>query len=139
MTDEQPRSTAATNLLALIKHEDPRDKPSVNAWAKRYGIVQSTINRILRGQDLTTAQLEKIVEALNRTGNWDLKAWQLLVPGFEPNNPPVLLEASAAERRLYASFKTSVREAAAVYQDGGHQGPTWHPPELVPKRRAGDK
>lgn len=50
---------------------------SVNAWAKKHGFVQTTINRIVTGQnDVTVTMLVKIARAAK------IEPWQLLEPDF---------------------------------------------------------
>jgi transcriptional regulator with XRE-family HTH domain len=130
MDEPTPKTIVARNLYALLQHE----RMSVNAWAKKYGLVQTTINRILREtQSPTMRNLETITEALNARG-WDLSPWQLMVPGFLPDNPPVLLDASAAETKLYGRIKESLREIA---QEPG--GDRWVGPGPRPRRRYNDR
>lgn len=66
---------------------------SVNAWAKKYKQVQSTINRIVTGkQDPTTSMLEKIAQALTSNGR-PTQAWQFLDPNFGAGLHTVTTEA----------------------------------------------
>lgn len=133
--DKEALPAVARNIRALIE----REGLSVNAWSQKYKLTQSTINRIVIGKmDPSVGTLNSIAAALADKGQ-HYEGWHFMVDGFDPGNPPVLLEPSAAERRLYASFKTSVREAAAVYRDEGRPEERWHTPQVMPKRRAGDQ
>lgn len=56
--------------------------------------------------------LEQIAEAFH------LHAWQLLVPGFDPKNPPVLQPVTARERKFYDRIMQTARELAAEEEKG---------------------
>lgn len=120
--DELP--LVARNLAKLIGDE------SVNSWAKRHGLTQTTINRIKTGKmDPTVSQLERIATAVNEQGGHHLSAWSLMVEGFDPKNPPVVLRAGSPELRLYEIFE------AAKAREGGDQ---WMGSPSIPRRRATD-
>lgn len=118
----------ARNLAKLIGDE------SVNAWAKRHGLTQTTINRIKTGKmDPTVSQLERIAHAVNDQGGHHLSAWSLLVEDFDPKNPPVILRAGSPELRLYEIFESAKR------QEGEPAGDVWLGSlPAAPKRRSGD-
>lgn len=126
MDDEDEKPTVARNLKALIGEE------TVNSWARRHGLVQSTINRIVIGKmDPTVGLLNRIAEAVNERGG-RLEGWQLMIEGYDPRNAPILLVASAAERHLY--------ERKLIHSDGQQQkGDSWLGKEVTPRRRASDK
>jgi hypothetical protein len=107
-TDEKvPLSTFAANLKAVI------GKRSVNSWAKAHELTQTTINRIVNGKlDPTSRQIELIAE---RAG---LFPYQLMVPNIDPQNPPVLREASDMERQLYQKLKQTIEELAELREGG---------------------
>ena len=108
-SDEVVLSVFATNLLAAIRHS----KLSVNAWAKKHKLTQTTVNRIVRGKmDPTTAQVEVIAQSVG------LFAWQMLVPGLDPQNPPVLREANKHERELYVRLKQTIEELEELREAG---------------------
>lgn len=137
---------AQQNLRRLVRSE----KLSVNAWSIRYGLVQSTINRIVTGKlDPSTATLQEISEALARKGVL-LEAWQFLAPGFgrglhflrvnasggaeaipvpAPVTEPEKREDSTAVRNLPAREDTGMRP----------QSPTTWTRTNHPARRASDK
>lgn len=87
----------ADNLARLIGDR------SVNSWAKAHQLDQPTVRRILIGEMSPTEQtITKIANAIG------MAAWQLLVPGLDPKSPPVLKEASQAERELYEKIRADL-------------------------------
>lgn len=125
-TDEK-LPVVARNLSALIGEE------SVNSWAKRHKLTQTTVNRIKTGKmDPTVSQLEKIAAAVNEQSGYHLSAWSLMVEGFDPKHPPVLLRAGSPELRLYEIFE------AAKRQEGATTGDQWLGSPSTPRRRSGD-
>jgi hypothetical protein len=86
---ERYRSIFAVNLKALID----RSELSVNAWSKAHKLTQSTINRIVTGEQQPTAkQVEEIAAAAG------LDAWRLWMPGYSdaavavsPDERPLVL------------------------------------------------
>jgi transcriptional regulator with XRE-family HTH domain len=96
------RTTLAKNLKALMDHLEIKQ----SALGKRAGIAQSTVGRIL--QEKHAPDIDTI-EALGRALGVSL--WQLLVPGLDPANPPLLQNASPEERELYERLK----QAAVVF------------------------
>lgn len=79
------------------------------ALAKKSGIAQATIGRILRGE--TSATIETLSDLAKAYG---LQGWQLMVAGMDPNNPPVLQAVSKEERQLYERLKAAVEEVAKL-------------------------
>lgn len=127
MSEDEDLPLVARNLKALIGEE------SVNAWSNRHGLTQTTINRIRKGKmDPTVSQLEKIAAAVNEQGGHHLSAWSLLVEGFDPKNPPVVLRAGSPELRLYEIFESSKRQEV-----GAPAGDQWLGSPSTPRRRAG--
>lgn len=43
---------------------------------------------------------------------FNVSAWQLLVPGFNPSNPPALQPVTDRERALYDRIMTAARQFA---------------------------
>lgn len=131
MAENDPLPLVARNLKALIGDE------SVNAWSKRHGLTQTTINRIATGKmDPTVGQLERIAAAVNEQGGHHLSAWSLMVEGFDPKNPPVVLRAGSPELRLYEIFEAAKRQGPDV--TAGDQWLGSLPTTTTPKRRSGD-
>ena len=80
-------------------------KTPVLAWAGARKLEQPTIRRILIGETSPTEQmLAKIAGAMG------LEPWQLMVPGLNVRNPPVLREACEAERHLYERINKAIEE-----------------------------
>jgi transcriptional regulator with XRE-family HTH domain len=72
--------------------------------AKRSGLDQTTVGRMKRGSH--SPQL-KHVEAV--AAAFGLQAWQLLVPGLDPKNPPVC-ELTTIEKELYDKLRGLVKQ-----------------------------
>lgn len=78
-----------------------------SAAARRTGVPQPTIGRIMRGDVLPSLSvLEQIAKGFG------LETWQLMVPGMEPKSPPVLSRASKEERDLYARLQDDLKKLA---------------------------
>lgn len=95
---KSPRTVLAQNLKALMRHGDLTQ----SALGKKAGVAVSTIGRILvekHAPDIDT--LHAIGYALNMT------PWQLLVPGLDPTNPPILQNATPEERELYSRLRAA--------------------------------
>lgn len=84
MTDEEANDTPFhQNLRALIGDR------SVNAWAKDHKLEQTTINRIVNGADPKLSMVERVATAVG------VAPWQLLVPGLNVKQLPVLQQPDA--------------------------------------------
>lgn len=81
-----------TNLHALIAHLWP-DASQAQAAAKM-GIQRRTLGRYLNGESVPT--LDMAEELLRKCGG--LEPWQLLVPHFDPRNPPSIATATEQPR-----------------------------------------
>lgn len=84
-----PNTVFGRNLLKVIELEAKRLREpfSVNAWAKRHGFVQTTIDRILKAQDPSTKMLAAIAAKAG------LQPWHMLIEDLDPQNPPVMYGA----------------------------------------------
>lgn len=89
----EPRTVFQANLHRLIRPNG--SAISVNAWAKGRELDQTTINRLVNGQDPKLSMIEKIAAVC------DLAPWQLLVPDMVPSNPPMLRGATPTEQSFY--------------------------------------
>lgn len=126
---DKPLPLVARNLSALIGDE------SVNSWAKRHKLTQTTINRIKTGKmDPTVSLLEKIADSVNEQSGYHLSAWSLMVEGFDPKNPPVVLRAGSPELKLYEIFEAT-KKRQEFAPAGGDQ---WIGSPSRPRRRVGD-
>lgn len=47
-------------------------------------------------------------------GTFHVEPWQLLVPGMDPSNPPVLRQANAAERELYERLLQAAKDLSKL-------------------------
>lgn len=97
----------AANLAAL------RDADAVltsqGKIGDRAGINQRTVGRIINMEhEPTVGQLTKLARAFR------LQPWQLLVPGLQPTNPPMLASESEALRELLSNIG-STKEALEGY------------------------
>lgn len=91
------RHVLARNLKALMKaHKELSTLPKITAQC---GVSNGTLDRMRRAA--AGARIDQ-VELVARA--FGLEAWQMMVPGLEPKNPPVLAAASDAERALYAKI-----------------------------------
>ena len=112
----RPRSVLANNLGALMRHgSGPRTQLEL---ARRSGIAQATIGRILTQQ--SAASIETVAAIALCYG---IEAWQLLVAGMDPNNPPVLQPVSQAEKALYQRLKEAAVAIAALIPHEGTNKP----------------
>lgn len=102
--DESTANALSENLKALMAH-DPEltTEPKV---AKAAGVDQKTVWRMIKKSNSST--LDKIAKV---AAAFDLQAWQLLVPGLEPENPPVVVT------RLESDFFARLRKDPAVRVD----------------------
>ncbi len=83
-------------------------------FAKHCDIGLATVQRIqAQKTSVGLAVLDKIAD------KHGLAAWQLLVPGMDPNNPPALKPVSATERILYEKIASAAAAIAASEPDAG--------------------
>jgi hypothetical protein len=105
------RQVLTDNLKALMKlRAGPTSQTGIK---KRSGPAQATVGRILNkagGENSRIETVERIAKA------YGLEAWQLLVPGMNPSNPPVLLAASKEEKALYERLRATAEEIAKLKQ-----------------------
>jgi transcriptional regulator with XRE-family HTH domain len=103
-----PQEVLGKNLAALMRRSPALSSPK--KLAARIGSSKSTIERIRAGAvacQLDTLQL--IAKA------FELQPWQLLVPGLDPSNPPLLRHEDERLKALYASLKLA-SERIAEYE-----------------------
>lgn len=95
------------NVQALmLKHYG---EENLSRLSRDCGIGLGTTTRIKQQQTSVGLEIvDKIAE------HFSLHPWQLLVPGFDPSNPPTLMPVSAAERQLYDRLSAVVREMKDV-------------------------
>jgi transcriptional regulator with XRE-family HTH domain len=74
-------------------------------FARYCGIQQPVYQRMESGD------LMPHIESLNKVANkCGMQVWQLLVPNFDPANPPVLRQPSDVEREFYKRIKEAMRD-----------------------------
>jgi hypothetical protein len=93
------------SVLALMVKNYGRE--NLNRLAREAKIGPGTATR-LKAQE-TSVGLDTIDKL---AGHFNVEAWQLLVPGFEPDNMPVLQPVSPSERRLYERIMAAAKEIA---------------------------
>lgn len=105
---EPELNTVQRNIRALID----REELTVNGWALKHELVQSTINRIVTGKlDPSSSVIERIAGRVGMAG------WQLMVPGMNAANPPALRGMTTAESDLYARLQKNIEELALLRGD----------------------
>lgn len=99
-------NTAQRNLKAIIDNSGLK----VNAWAVKYKLDQSTISRIVRGeQDMTSVKMQDIARKAH------FPAWHLLIEDFSVTAPPVLVGPETdAEQKLYAKLQRDIQALAEL-------------------------
>lgn len=105
-----PRAVLRRNLKALMDKAAKDGNAELSKQirlGKKAGVGQATIGRILspQGEDSGVETVAKLAKAFG------LEGWQLMVPGMDPSNPPVLQPVSKEEQALYSRL----REAALDY------------------------
>jgi transcriptional regulator with XRE-family HTH domain len=99
----KPRAILSKNLKGLMATKAGPN--SQLGLARKSGVAQATIGRIIRQETAATIEtLEDLAKA------YGLQAWQLMVAGMDPNNPPVLQAVSKEERALYERLKSAVQD-----------------------------
>jgi transcriptional regulator with XRE-family HTH domain len=95
----------ADNLQRVIAARQLTNKQ----FADLVGIGNGTIDRIRKNQvSATVTSIEQIANFL------ECEAWQLLVPNFNPSNPPVLTSQSETERELYQRIAALAKQLNGI-------------------------
>lgn len=105
-----PRAVLSRNLKALMG--SGRGPKSQNALRAKAGVAQATIGRILsaRGENARIETVDRLAKA------YGLEGWQLMIPGMDPRNPPVLQPVSKEERALYERLKAVAKDLSKLDQ-----------------------
>lgn len=94
-------------LMAANRHAK-----SQNQLAKQSKVPQSTIGRILRfEQEPTLEMMERLIRP------FDVLPWQMLVPDFDPADPPVTKQVDLQQRLLLQRFQHVAEEVAQYKMD----------------------
>ena len=100
---QSPERILALNLAQLMAHSaDLKSEAKIAAAAKISKISQRTVNRARNGAQVRLESLAGLAEAFG------LAPWQLLVPGLDPANPPILA-MSTEEKALYKRLQEAAR------------------------------
>lgn len=97
------KSVLWANVQALMVHKYGTE--NLTRLAAEAKIGPGTVTRIKKAD--TSVGLD-VLEKLSKT--FGVEPWQLLVPGMEPENPPVLQPVTKAERDLYAKILSAARD-----------------------------
>ena len=76
------------------------------ALHQKCGVAQATIGRIV-SNDGENAKLETIAAIAKA---YDLQAWQLLIAGMDPKNPPVLAPVTKEQKEFWARVQALYEE-----------------------------
>ena len=101
MSEATSRDILAANIRRLIQADTaPGDRPSVRDWAMKRELDVKLIDRLSKAENaVTLTSLEKIAEACG------LQTWHLLLPDFDPKNPPTDAPITDADRVLLARLR----------------------------------
>ena len=93
------------SVLAIMKQRYGDE--NISRFAKDVGIGLATVTRI---KEQKTSVGLAVMDAI--AARFNVSAWQLLVPGFDPENPPTLQPVSERERALYARIMSAAKDFA---------------------------
>lgn len=114
------RETAAANLrelMAAARRRGDRDLASDKALSAKTGLGRPTIEGLRKGLRAVGIDTLEIV-----ANAYDLQAWQMLVPGLDPENAPTL-PVTETERELWKSVTESLRKSRARERADASEGP----------------
>lgn len=101
-------STASTRLfqenLRKLMNAD-RELSSQKALGLASGVGQRSISRILRGEQVPTLDVVHRI-----AGAFGCETWQVLVPEFDPRNPPLTKQIDEQQQELFKRFRTAAQE-----------------------------
>jgi transcriptional regulator with XRE-family HTH domain len=103
--------TVANNLRALMLRTPEYSSPK--KLAAKIRTSKSTVERIRAGS--VACQIDTL-EAI--ASAFDLQPWQLLVPGLDAGNPPMLRDEDDRLKALYSSLRHAA-ESIAEYEKTG--------------------
>lgn len=112
-----PKTKAAVTLGENMRTLRDATRPGVHsgnrAVAKAAGVGEGTVQRARTGDNnITVGALEALAK------HYRLEAWQLLVPGLDPDNPPRLASAADIEaevqHRIHAQLEPLIREIGGL-------------------------
>jgi hypothetical protein len=113
---EKARVVLAENLKALMAA-----RPALDAFPKIVaagGPSNGTLDRIRRAASgCSVDQLDLLAKV------FELQPWQLMTPGLDPTNPPMLVSESEALRALYSGLKGTAEAIEGVLREHGNTRP----------------
>lgn len=110
------RSILWANVSALMRHK--YGKENLTRLAADCKLGPGTASRI---KEQKTSVGIDVVETIAR--KFGIDAWQLLVPGMEADNPPVIANASAEHQRLIARLRQTKEAIDGVLRAEGNTRP----------------
>lgn len=93
------------NLHKLMRADRELRSQSAVAAASKVG--QRSVSRILRGEQSPTLDMVHRI-----AGAFTLEPWQMLVPEFEPDNPPITKQIDERQQELLKRFRVAAQELA---------------------------
>ncbi len=101
MPKRSPRPAPRQSLIRNLRYLMKREKLSEESLAKKAGVAQKTVNKILNGLSAPT------LDTLDRiAGAFGLTSWHLIIP----NLPDELISSPSIER-LYKSYSEASEES----------------------------
>lgn len=102
----------ANLAAAMAVDAEAGSQNALHRAVRQRGVVvsQSTISRVLSGAQSPTLD---VVHRLALTLGFE--PWQMLVPGFEPKNPPLTKQEDEKLKALYKRFEVARQELAEYF------------------------
>lgn len=104
MQKQSIEQVLAANLNALMASDESLN--TVEKLAGRSKVGTGTIDRLRRAE--ASARLYTLAAIADA---FKVEPWQMLVPGFMPNNPPILQPVSEAEQAWWAKLRELAKTA----------------------------
>lgn len=95
----KPKVDARTALARAVEKLRARAKSQMK-MAGTSGVPQTTVSRVMRGSSAAIPVNPTIRTIETLAVAYSFEAWQLLVPGFDPDNPPALAGGPPYSRRV---------------------------------------
>ena len=105
--DRRPRDVLAENLRALMKKSKDRNGTlgTIEQVAEASGVSKGVVERMTKAQSNTGIDhLQGIAKA------FEMEAWQLMIPGLDATNPPMLAAVTEQQKALWDKLKKTATE-----------------------------
>ena len=115
ISDMSARTVLAENIQKLMDSNPLLSSlVKVAAEAKRKGhtVSKNAVDTARKGANSATIDS---VDAIARA--FEMEAWQLLVPGMNPRNPPVLKSIGASEEAMYLKLRKAAEVIVAIDEE----------------------